>query len=750
MASFVNEPQKTNDPSYLGTSQGTEKAGMQQLASIPDIKSASIPSYQSDTTYGKLFAGVGDVLDTVVKGTDSAIKENIKTDLYKRVDNIRDQFGVAQATNDPVGTAKLAASASEGAIPKSVEVSARRLGNKVEGLTDRYNNGDLQDSAYWTRVEAEIRAVRAQYPGYRDYIDEKTSQITGTTPANALRRALLQDVSDLFKKQNSASDKQTTFEHQNAEIIGQAMPNYFTLKAQGKAPPFAVMEDVVAQYKAQDAVYDRQKKQLGLKDAIGKDMIDDASSAIADRAGTIVTRRLNSAANMAGYTNFQDFFTKMQSKVASGGVLTPQEIDGVRNGAAQLRLGVQTDIQKELAQPWSEHDPKQRSFSTIMAKDPQRMKALMDEAMRPIDAYEQAIINKDTGLLGSLAASTKAMQDHDMGKAMRENDTFRKVIFANNALGPQAMPHLLMGDDGSSLVSDLHVALKNISFGNITKGDETSLSQAWKRGQDKKMDPTYFRKTIDDSRNAVEKGDITTPQGKTSVLNHANALFSPSFNFLERITKPEDRNNVFTALTSPIMAKKMNHLRDTPEGQETWNNYQRWATNSWEAMTKVQIDTVQQGISDKDVTIKYDPKTFTFSATPNARVGGGPIDNWIKDQFRTDYDTPINEVNKGLRNLAELYKANGNDPNSRIYEVVSSMLNQNAPKNKSFMEGLVEAVKAHTGENGPLAPKKTSTPVKAGNISDSPVIAIDTKDIPEGMSARDFIKQLQDKNRPQR
>lgn len=700
MAAFVNEPNKTNDPSYINTSQGTERASQQQLAATPEPKTMSTPDYRSDTTYGKLFQGIGDTLDTTVKGVDQALKDHIKENLYTRLDNIRDQFGVAQASQNPQQTANLAADASENSIPKAVTVSTKRLGNRLEGLREMYNNGDLQDSSYWARAEKEVTAVRAQYQGYRDYIDQKTSEILGTTPANALRRSLLQDVKDLATKQMTAADKQTQFEHQHADIIGTVMPNYFILKAQGKAPPFPVIESAVADFKARDYQDDRAVKKLNLIDKKGDFDVNQAGSVLADRLDTITSRTMSRASGIAGFSTFQDFVEKTQDKVLKGVPLNAEELGQVRNGFAQLRLKVNNEFDKAIAQPWSESDPNSKSFLSVMGKDPTKLKNIRDNAMSRINAFEKAISDNDTGLAGSLAASNEGTKNEAINKLYQIHDSWRKIAAARALVGDQATPNLITGEKGH--LSNLLESLNNVTFGNVTHGGEKSFAQAWQRGIDQGMGPDYFKKTINTSYNVVLKG-----KDEKATINHATALFNNDFNFLERVEPSTERNNMYTQLTSPGAAKRMQAMRGTPEGEVAYQGYLKWSINSFSGLMKRNLDTLQDGVSNDDlVKIDYDPKTFQLKAEPLDRPGGsvirqgGFLDRWL----RTDYDTPVNEINKGLRNLGEIVKADGKDPSLVVSKIVSNLITTNVPKNPGLWDSILKAVKSKISNEAQAKP----------------------------------------------
>src|SRR5258707_2375647 len=53
------------------------------------------------------------------------------------------------------------------------------------------------------------KQLRAQYPGYKDYIDEQIKAVSGVDPANAVMRNLLEDINRNATNAKSEHDKTT-------------------------------------------------------------------------------------------------------------------------------------------------------------------------------------------------------------------------------------------------------------------------------------------------------------------------------------------------------------------------------------------------------------------------------------------------------------------------------------------------------------------------------------------------------------
>jgi len=186
---------------------------------VPELSTKYVsPDYKADTSSGQALKGLGDLGELGIKLTDAVITQKATDTLTKGINEIRDSFGVAQAADQGSGLAKAVGQAGADGVSltnptTNQPMALNRLGTRVSGLTEAYNQGELSNSAYYAKLEAFVRETKAQFPGYSDQIDSIVSTKVGTTPANALRSALQQDVENLQKKVQSQNDKWTTYEH---------------------------------------------------------------------------------------------------------------------------------------------------------------------------------------------------------------------------------------------------------------------------------------------------------------------------------------------------------------------------------------------------------------------------------------------------------------------------------------------------------------------------------------------------------
>ena len=78
------------------------------------------------------------------------------------------------------------------------------------------------------------RALRSRYPGYRDEVDAMVASVTGVTPANALRKAVLSDLNTAASNADAVTKQRQQFIKENLQyldpsVIQRATGNPFSL-----------------------------------------------------------------------------------------------------------------------------------------------------------------------------------------------------------------------------------------------------------------------------------------------------------------------------------------------------------------------------------------------------------------------------------------------------------------------------------------------------------------------------------------
>lgn len=185
--------------------------------------SEPITQPKSDNSTAMAISTLGEGVEGATKIADTAIKGKITDDVYKKVDAERDSFTSALNTvrdaqtssviPAPVqtGSGSTALSLTDDGSSKAPVPAAIDVGlGKASAIQDGLINGKINDTYYTQRLNSIAKDLRTNYPGYREYIDQKISEVTGVNPANAYVNNLMQDINRAAAKKDTEADKTET------------------------------------------------------------------------------------------------------------------------------------------------------------------------------------------------------------------------------------------------------------------------------------------------------------------------------------------------------------------------------------------------------------------------------------------------------------------------------------------------------------------------------------------------------------
>lgn len=170
-----------------------------------------ISDLEVDKSAGLRLGATGDALEGIGGTVDVAMKDHIGKDVRQTVEKTRAEFTstLEQARNAQLssvtgGNDILPVNATPTSNPPPAVVQGI---NKINSVQAAYSNGKINDTYYSQRLMADVTSLRAKYPGYVDYIDQKVSSITGMNPANAYVQNLMQDINRIQTTKRSDVDK---------------------------------------------------------------------------------------------------------------------------------------------------------------------------------------------------------------------------------------------------------------------------------------------------------------------------------------------------------------------------------------------------------------------------------------------------------------------------------------------------------------------------------------------------------------
>lgn len=175
MAQFNPSPGQVQDPNYWYWSKAIQQP-------------------ESDKSGQYALHGAGQAIEGGLKGADEVVKTELDSQIHEKVDTERQQYSdalvLAENQLNSRGNVQGGNTGGQGEVPDDV----KRMPSAVSALQGARANGRISETYYYSRLDALAKDFRSRFPGYRDYIDQKISTITGVTPANAYIKSLIGDI----------------------------------------------------------------------------------------------------------------------------------------------------------------------------------------------------------------------------------------------------------------------------------------------------------------------------------------------------------------------------------------------------------------------------------------------------------------------------------------------------------------------------------------------------------------------------
>lgn len=635
MAAFDPNVPKTNDPSYLGYSQGTEKASLQPLASDPGLSTRYVqPDYRSDHSLGKLFEGIGDIGKTAVSVTDGVIKKNIDDDLNKGINSIRDSFGVAGAVQ----------AANEGVSLSSPEVkqplALNRLGNKIDGLYEAYTQGNLSNSAYYAKMEAFVRQTKSQYPGYSNEVDQMVSSKLGVNPANAVRSALLDDVSQLASKVQAQNDKWTTFERSNSGTIYSIWPNYDELKSQGKVSNSQV-EAEVGRYNAKIQNMDVRIKSLALNKTNDEAYGTRAAQAATEDAVSTVNdaiNRLSSSLGMNG-EKFDQYLTDVKS--GKRAPPSPDEKTALSANYAILEQQANASLDAYFSKKVFTASGESTTVAALI-NSPDKISQIKALAMSRLATIKSGLFDEKSGLMVMQANNSKAMEDAATNSVLKGFPALAEADAVHKRLGDSGVFDMFR--TSPSFRDPLLTGFQQYNWGKIASGGSSIRQVTDDARREGINDGELNKRVISDTLSIIKNPEaMADPTIAKDAVKHA---FGPDNRTLVDSVGSKNKVPLYLQLTSPAVTKSISKM-DAGSKQ----TYLSWAEDGFTSVYSTEVDNVNQSVRNfqkfQKIELKYDPSgRFYYEGSDKPSKTGFT---------RNDYDPPrgvtLNSANRSLEGL---------------------------------------------------------------------------------------------------
>lgn len=571
----------------------------------PDVNAPNFDRYsrgsEPNTGFADLFKGAGNTIAIGASGVDQAIQSNIRSDAYKAYDKTNEDFGLTPAVNESID-----ATGGGKVMPQDLQDSMGYL----KLMQRSFDSGGMQGYHYWGRMENEVKTLRQKYPGYREQIDNIVSDITGATPANALRNSLLSDMEQNAAHSGDIHKQKQGFILENSQYLSAGSMQHWQKDPIGREDA-AIAE--IQQGKALKVNLDTGMAQLNYKASLGQDVTNDAlSTGIAGQSS--LTDHMWHDAGTLFFKDYQDLTTKL-TDYQKDGVIDPQEQATLTALSEKLRTEHAQTMHDYWNTPIKGNSNGDSLMSLTAGKSAERDAAIKMEN----DFFEQQVTAPLTGQMGLFKlnqAMVDATTSNDTVKALRD-PYVRTMSILSKIVGGNQFMNLLESKGQTEALTSTMEAIRGLQQAQTMTAAPGSVPSTASGIEDAKKvgaaTPEFVRTKIEDI-----KQSILSPEAPMSTkLNTIESVFGPDNNkFFELFDQGKHQENwvrLFGELTTPDITKA---VKDTGN-QDAWKMYNSWVIDKWHVLfdpSAVNLKTAEQN-TNGGVKLQYNPEANEFNVT---------------------------------------------------------------------------------------------------------------------------------------
>jgi hypothetical protein len=696
-------PGTDKEKGYTGYSEG-----IRPQREIEGPPSKVKPAVADNSAYYKAKAktagteNFGNILKGVVDTADYMAQTYIGEELRSQKEAVDAEFGVREA-------ATTEASATQPVPPAELEMAF----TQVEGVQAGYKAGRIKESHYWARLESVTRQMKARFPGYKDEIDTKIGQLSGRTPANALR--------DELRQEALAADK---VKDRKQQIVERSMFDGSYIQAFGDKDPATMSAEEILKgvgvVHAQRALVDAETAGIALDDK-KKNVKKDEALDIGKRHSMLLWNRTFKPTTHAagGMDPFIKALDAAKADIDSGGVLDENEQQDLlvklntfeRNAIASFENWANSDF--------SEDTPGQSWRSVI--NDEEKMKELRQPFMDTVAQYKQAIIDKDVGFIGLNAKYIEASETSIGARLVKQSDAARLYAGIKGIMGETGASLMLTKDN--NLLDSLNTSINDQLAKKSILGEVSSLKAEFdKWAAEGVTNPAAYNAAITNHvAMLVENKNLP----KENVDHLVETMYGQeNLNMLSKWSEGQ-KLSAYRTFTSPEVQAKMEEIKGS--NPQAWAKYRSWVSHNFAGLFRTDLQNASEALGVHNyATLTWDEKNMQFVPKElKMPQKSTALTSYYANQYQR-LDNTIKRINEELKGIAPILTSDQDDPGAYLGDLVSKMgLDPHLIKTGSLTATLLDAVykNVRTDAVGEKL-RETTTPIDLEGLDDAAVAEV--------------------------
>lgn len=669
-------------------------------------KSADVPSsFASGLSEG--IQGLGKLIGLGTTAADELVKQNAQNKAEQifrpEVDNEISRLAGAdfQLKLNQSVNATTNASSTQGVAPISQSLGdnfvssdntlpapLKELPKTLSILDGARANGHLSETAYLGRLTALAKDLRSQYPvGYRDYIDNQISKITGVDPANAYMKSLIGDINANLTNAQAEKNKIASKILENIgsdPVNGRDMYMGFTTGKYSKEQAL----DFIGRNEAIDVTFKRKTQEFQSTEQDKTLATTKAKEAFQEWSSGAVNSWIKGDLEKKGMS-LQSIERLITDPNASK-TITPERWVELSTDVRQQMLTAASKIRDEFTKTGPDRP---NSYSKLLGADGPKM---LENAIEPYTRILEAIEKKDTGLLFTTQRMVEAANTEMASKLFK--DPSMKFFFGT-------MDAIRKHGGGDSAVTQFFARGLEGGFGtdwgNYLKVSKAELATPPRTDTESPKQVQNITQFIANTQTLENKLGIKTPESyseafslvtakddRPSILNPAtppklkeaiaqNFFSDKTRGWLNRIAsdtvspggaKLDGRETWFKNFTRPDVVEEISRM-----SEGTRNQYYDWVQTSYEDIFKQSIQDLAKEKPSGSYTIGWDNDANKLVFVDKGyRAQQSRIGSNARPGF-TPIELAVDKVNSGVSGLQNVYTKQGKSSEEVQAKVLESL-----------------------------------------------------------------------------
>lgn len=580
-----------------------------QESDIPNFLSYSRGYTSGGSAIGTLFGDLGKALGVGVQALDQAASMRVNEEVRASVENADTRMGIDSRL--PTRGEEVVA------LPKDAQLSLK----KIEAAKRMMESGRITPTQYQVRLLADSKAIRARYPGYADQIDAAYSRLTGSTPANAIRRSINQAAEDASRRAEASASAGRRFLDQHlANIEDPKLRQQAALPGAESNPAFmANVRMAVADKVGRDEKLKTRNEwlnNLALERTHDKTQsVDTYSELLADISRSIV----NSSPDLEGLKTISKEITSARS---AGLSVSPEQANKLQVFVSNFDKYFNDRLQNA------------RVSARYMDAFPEERNRIEAAVTKDWEMTKKALLGGDFEHLAANTAMVKSRLEYSEASMLKDSEVLTNFQIYRKMLGDNALGYLVNNGMDKFITDPMQKRLKLAEQADSVKANARTLSQKLTTLRDNGATEETAMSLIDDFTGALTAG----VDDKSYELHLARQMYaSDGRSLLAKIPSATGRQAIADKLTTPRIAARIKEM--SKQDPSISNRFEEFFVSSLPPVMQPFINTINSyNASRNNSRIVYDPRSMSFKAVDNPNVN---VEGRFKDVVKDTLISPL-------------------------------------------------------------------------------------------------------------